>query len=154
MNILKDPNGKGCETVKVSAFNLFGFIVLCTTCLVVCTGEAVVPHHLLGVWKTSEPRFAGCKIEFLERGLILGLKDGVDEYHAIKKIESVEERGRSVWYTIHSKDSEGQESKLSFLYDPLSGGTLRLKNHPEIWKRIDSKGTEHVILEKTKIPHQ
>jgi len=123
--------------VKVSVFILFGFILLFTTSFVACTDEAVVPDRLLGEWKTSEPKFAGCKIEFHQGFLILGLKNGEERYHAIKKIESVEERDRPVRHTVHYKDAEGQKSKLTVLYSPLFDGTLQLKNQPEIWKRTD-----------------
>jgi hypothetical protein len=116
---------------------LFGFILLCTTFFVACTDEAVVPDHLLGVWKTSEPKFAGCKIEFRQGVLILGLKNGEEEHLAIKKIESVEERDRSVRHTVHYKDADGQKSKLTLLHSPPFDGTLQLKNSPEIWKKTD-----------------
>lgn len=115
----------------------FRFILLCTTFFVACTDEAVVPDHLVGVWKTPEPKFAGCKIELRQRVLILGLKNGEEEHLAIKKIESVEERDQSVRHTVHYKDAEGQKCKLTLLYSPLFGGTLQLKNHSEIWKKTD-----------------
>ncbi len=132
-----DPSGKGWESVNVRAFMFFGFILLCTTFFVACTDEAVVPDHLLGVWKTSEPKFAGCKIEFRQGVLILGRQNGEEEHHAIKKIESGEERNRPVRHTVHYKDAEGQKSKMTFLYSPLFGEALQLKNHAEIWKRTD-----------------
>ena len=96
-----------------------------------------MPDHLLGVWKTPGPKFAGCTIGFRQGVLILGLKNGEEEYHDIKKIESVEERDRRVRHTVHYKDAEGQKSKLTVLYSPLFDGALQLKNHAEIWKRTD-----------------
>ena len=99
--------------------------------------KPVMPDHLLGVWKTPEPKFAGCKMEFRQGVLILGLKNGEDEYHAIKKIESARESGQPVRYTVHYVDAGGQDLWLKLLYDPSSGGTLQLKNRPEIWKRTD-----------------
>jgi len=132
-----DPNGKGWEPVKLRAFMFFGFILLCTVFFVACTDESVVPDHLLGVWKTSEPKFAGCKIEFRQEVLILGLKSGEEEYHAIKKVESVEERDRPVRHTIHYRDGEGRESKLTLLYSPPFDGAFQLKNHPETWEKTD-----------------
>lgn len=121
--------------MKGRPFLFPGCMVLCAVLLVVCTGETVVPAHLVGVWKTSEPKFAGCRIEFSEGGLILGLADGKEAWCRIERIESVEESGRRVEYTIRYRDEEGQKSELRFLYDPHSGGTLQLKNHSEIWAR-------------------
>ena len=134
---LADLNGKDWIPVKVRSFMFFGFILLCTTFFVACTDEAVVPDHLLGVWKTSEPKFSGCKIEFRQGVLILGLQNGEEAYCAIRKIESAEERGRPVRHTVHYKDAKGQKSKMTFLYSLPSGGALQLKNHPEIWKKTD-----------------
>jgi hypothetical protein len=121
--------------VKAKPFLFLGLVAMCTISLVACKGEPVKLDHLYGVWKTSEPKFAGCKIEIRQGVLILGLKNGAEECHTIRKIESAEEDGPPVWYTIHYKDSEGQKSKLTFLYHPSFGGILQLKNRPEIWER-------------------
>ena len=94
-----------------------------------------MPPHLLGVWQTSEPKFAGCWIEFSNGMLILGLRTGEEASYPINGIESKRLDGGSVMYTIHYKDYEKQKSKLSFEYDPASGGTLQLKNHSEVWER-------------------
>ena len=133
------PDEKGQEEgVKAKAFLfVLGCIALCATFLVIWTDETVVPHHLLGVWRTSEPKFAGCKIEFRQGRLILGLATGEEERCRIEKVTSAKERDRKLMYTIHYRDSKGQKSTLSFLYDPLAGGTLQLKNHSETWERSE-----------------
>ena len=110
-------------------------MALFATFLVVRTDKTAVPEHLLGVWGTSEPKFAHCKIEFLQGHLILGLANGRDTYCRIDKITSVQESGQRVMYTIHYRDEGGSGSTLCFRYDPHSGGTLQLKNHSEIWER-------------------
>jgi hypothetical protein len=123
--------------VKTKPFLIVGFLALCAASSVACTGEDTVPDQLLGVWKTSEPKYADCKIELLEQVLILKLATGVERNYGIDRIESDQETGRAVRYTVHYRDCEGRESRLKFLYDPSSGGTLKLKNHAEIWKKTD-----------------
>ena len=118
-------------------FLFLGCTVLHALFLVACEGEPVVPGHLLGIWKTSEPRFAGCLMEFHRHELILGLKTGEMTHHAVKKIETLQEGGRHFLHTVYYADAEGQKLRLNLLYDPSCGGTLKLKNRPEIWKRAD-----------------
>jgi len=94
------PERKGLGTRKGTCIYVLWVHSVVYDFFVVCTDASVVPDHLLGVWKTSEPKFAGCRIEFRQEVLILGLKSGEEEYHAIKKVESVEERDRPVRHTI------------------------------------------------------
>lgn len=106
--------------------------------LISCTNVSAVPSHLIGVWKTSDSRFSECRIEFTEDSVVLGLANGEQQYNSIKEVQSVEERGRRVSYSISYLDSEGRESKLTFMYDADSGGTIQLKHHREIWKKSNN----------------
>jgi hypothetical protein len=141
----------------VKAQNLsiqLGLVICVAISLVGCRSNTAVPQHLIGVWKTSEPRFANCQIEFIEGLVILGLMNGEEQYNSIQKVESVEESGRSVLYSFHYRDAEGRESKLTFLYEADSGGTIQLKNHTEIWKKTDKEGARDAIHQKKEVPHQ
>jgi hypothetical protein len=102
--------------------------------LVGCTQQGVtVPQHLVGMWKTSEPRFADRYMKFTNYSLALGIGDGKEALYSIQKIKVSKSEGNSLLYTFHYVDSENEKGKLAFIYDP-SKRTIQLKNRTEIWK--------------------
>ncbi len=113
-------------------------------CLCGCESREsrTVPEELLGVWKTSAPKYRDCYLQLTEESIIFANTAVAGGYNMnrISKIEKVHE-GEETLYTIHYKDSQGQEYKLPFFYHPSSGGAIRLKNQSQIlWMKMERPG--------------
>jgi hypothetical protein len=98
----------------------------------------VVPHYLIGTWKTSAQEYADRYLEIGEHTLELGVGDGKKVTYRIEEIE-VKQAGNSV-VTLSYRDPEGEQGMLTFIYRSGEGGTLHLKNSPHIWKRAETGG--------------
>ena len=100
-------------------------------------GAEGIPTELIGVWKTSAPRYKDCSIE-LSRDYIIFTNSHVAAHvdtNFVLRMKRAEERGRSS-YTILYENIHGQRYKLSFYYDPTKGGVIRLKNRKDVeWKK-------------------
>jgi hypothetical protein len=98
-----------------------------------------LPGELLGVWKTSAPKYKRCFFEITKDSITFANRDvseGLD-VNIISKIEKTHGEKR-ILYTIHYKKNEGEEYKLPFYYDPSKGGTIRFKNQKEIeWRKAN-----------------
>jgi hypothetical protein len=97
-----------------------------------------VPKHLLGVWKTTHPKYADRFFEIRnDRILIFGTGDGAFELHALEEIEVGHEEG-FVLYRLTHLNHHGQRYTLALLYEPAHGGLLRFKNQRDVaWKKED-----------------
>jgi hypothetical protein len=89
------------------------------------------PDDLVGLWKTSAPKYADRSLEFTKDSIIFGGGKGNFDPHPIVNIETIRE-GHSILYTITHLNSEGQQYTLSFSYDPAKGGVIRFKNQKAI----------------------
>jgi len=104
------------------------FVVACERDIV------VVPHDLVGKWKTSAPQYADRYMQFSEHTVIYGVGDGEEVSHTIDKI--VMKQGvDGIVYIFSYRDAEGEQETLAFTYRPASGGTLQLKHGKEIWEK-------------------
>ncbi|NVM26007.1 MAG: hypothetical protein HWN70_08855 [Desulfobacterales bacterium] len=102
---------------------------------------ATFPGELLGVWKTSAPKYKDCFFELTENSIIFANLTSVDKAHvnrnSIRKIEKIQKEKRLL-YTIHYEDTKGQEYKFPIYYDPSKGGAIRLMNQEQIeWRKMD-----------------
>jgi hypothetical protein len=102
-----------------------------------CSQTATVPQHLIGVWKTSAPKYADRHLAFDEYYVTFGVGGGKEVSHPIREIASNEDNNGTS-YTIHYEDSEKEEWTLVISYHPGNGGTVRMKNSNDIWKKIES----------------
>ena len=95
--------------------------------------KITVPDELVGVWKTKESKYAGSFFEFGEETIIIGTVEGDKNSNLIKSIEkkAVGSEG-NILYTIHYGNSEEENIKLSLLYNPKNGGTVRFQNQDQI----------------------
>jgi hypothetical protein len=103
-----------------------------------CKGEVVVPQHLIGVWETPAPRYASRYMKITGNTLIYGIGDGQEIAHEIKKIDT-EQAGGGTLYTFYYKDSEEYKWALTFTYSPDTR-TIQIKNSKELWKQTKSGG--------------
>ena len=98
-----------------------------------------VPGDLMGVWKTTAPKYKDCYFQ-LTGDLIIFANEALlaeNDVNSISKIEKTR-KGKRVLYTIHYQDREGLEYKFSFFYNPARPGSLRLQNQLQIeWRKID-----------------
>ena len=117
---------------------LLAFIVF--TCFFGCQSRdsTTVPGELVGVWKTSAPKYKGCYFELTQDSIIFAnIPLSAKNNNSVSKIEKIHRKGKPILYTIHYEDREGLEYKFSFFYDPLRGGTIRLKTQRQIvWKKV------------------
>jgi hypothetical protein len=90
-----------------------------------------VPDNLLGVWKTSDPKYADRFIEIKNDLIIFGTGGENSNFHAIVDIDQSRE-GKFIVYTITHLNHYGQRYKLSLYYDPFNGGTIQFKNRKHI----------------------
>lgn len=107
------------------------------------SGESSLPEELIGVWKTSAPKYRHSYIEFMSRIVIFGNteKNHTLIYH-INKVEKVNEE-ESILYTITSNSKEEEEYMFSFHHHPGNDAVIRLKNQNQIeWKKSDTQTTE------------
>ncbi|HXX53626.1 MAG TPA: hypothetical protein VEI28_03545 [Thermodesulfovibrionales bacterium] len=98
-----------------------------------CQGEVVVPPHLIGVWATSAPKYAGRYLRITDHRLIYGLGEGEEVSHEIEKIDSEQGNGGKV-YTFHYRDSERKKWTITLTFRS-DAGSIQIKNIDGIWER-------------------
>ena len=86
-----------------------------------------VPDELVGVWKTSEPKYADRFLELTRTSIAFGAGEGKADVRPVAGVEIVRQDGK-ILYTLSYADPEGHESTFSFYYDPARAGVSRLKN--------------------------
>ncbi len=125
---------KGIMLALVIFSSLFGFQ---------CEESKTVPGELIGVWRTSAPKYADCYFE-LTQDLIIFANEAHLEKRSVNRISGIKktDRGEQVLYTfsyeVHFEDEEGKKGKFSFYYDPSEGGSIRFKNQPKMkWIKAD-----------------
>jgi hypothetical protein len=101
-------------------------------------GPDGVPTELIGVWKTSAPKYKGCSIE-LTRDYIIFTNSHLGVHvdtNFVLKIKRVAERGHFLC-TVRYENIREQKYNFSFYYDPAKGGVIRLKNQMDVeWKKV------------------
>jgi hypothetical protein len=97
-----------------------------------------LPDELVGVWTTSDPRYADRHLDLTKATIIFGTgKESIDTNF----ISNVEKRlqDKAILYTIYFHRVGGPEDRVSFYYDPANGGIIRFKNQEHIdWKKGNS----------------
>jgi hypothetical protein len=108
--------------------------ILISFFLVGCAQLVVVPPHLMGIWKTSSPRYEDRYLKFAEKTLTYGIGNGEEISHNIDRIDVNDENGAQE-YTFHYKDEYGEKWTLVVTYRP--NGTLQLQHGKEIWMKAE-----------------
>lgn len=100
--------------------------------LVGCGPESskTVPEDLIGVWKTSVPKYADTFIELTRTTITFGAGEKGTHLRSVVKVTKVQEEG-GLLYTIFYTDPDGQEYTFAFYYDSADG-VLRWKNQRTI----------------------
>jgi hypothetical protein len=117
-------------------FLILALVVSLLGCL--SGGSDGVPTELIGVWKTSAPKYKNCSIE-LTRDYIVFTNSHVAAHvdtNFVLKMKRVPERGRFSC-TLLYENIHGQRYNFSFYYDPAKGGRIRLKNRIDVeWRKV------------------
>ncbi len=91
------------------------------------------PDDLIGIWKTTAPKYADRSFEIKKDAITFEIGGGNFEDYAIKYIKTEKARDeRSTLYTIHYKDEAGEEYTFAFYFYPEEGGVIRFKNQKQI----------------------
>ena len=114
-------------------------ILLFTIILFGCQEKKLllVPDELVGLWKTTESRYADRSFEFTHSALIFGIGEEEFERYTIDYLKMKRSRdGKSTIYTIFYHDEEGEQYILTLYYYPENNGVLKVKYQEHIvWKR-------------------
>ena len=102
-----------------------------------CGGKKALPDNLIGVWETSDPKYADRIFEITRNEVIFQTGETTFDTYSIKSIEMEKvPGGQSLLYTITYKNIEGLEYKFSFFYDPAGNGAIRFKNQDQfVWTK-------------------
>jgi hypothetical protein len=91
-----------------------------------------IPGELLGEWITSEPRYAGCVLEFTDGAIIFGNGPDHLSINYIVNIKKVT-YGKTTVYTIYYEDSRGLKYTFPVLFGFVNKkGVLRFKNQNHV----------------------
>ncbi len=97
-----------------------------------------LPTELIGVWKTSAPKYRDCSMELTRDYVIFTNSNSaahVDTNFVIS-IKRVPERGHFL-YTILYENIHEQKYEFSFYYYPAKNGVVRLKNQTDVeWIKV------------------
>jgi hypothetical protein len=119
--------------------HLVNIFLLILIFIVGCEPEVVFPQHLLGVWRTSAPKYADRWMKINERTVVYGIGKSEIAVYAIERIDIKQGKDGTV-YTFYLVDAEGGKDTLALTYRPASGGTLRIEHSVGIWKKDKSGG--------------
>lgn len=96
-----------------------------------------MPKELIGVWKSSSPKYADHPFEIKKDVLIFEHGQGYLDFavYKIVNVNKVFEQGKTL-YVISYVIAEGLRYNFSFYYTPAEGGIIRFKHQRQIeWKR-------------------
>lgn len=87
-----------------------------------------LPEGMVGIWKTSAPKYADRFFELKENDLVsFGTGEGLTQIHPISSVERVATVD-GVLYSVHYADIEEEEYTFNFFWDSSMSGVIRIKN--------------------------
>lgn len=102
-------------------------------------GGDPVPDQLVGTWQTSTATHAGSRMEITKHLVVFESDRGIYTSSRIVRFKTFSERSQTV-YQLSYQDQHKNEYQLHLLYDPAEGGTVKLKNQPNlVWKRVGAQ---------------
>lgn len=107
------------------------------TAMLGCTPghEKTVPQDLLGVWTTSEPKYADRFFELTKDAIIFGTGGDNFEVYSVESVERTRDEEGLV-YNIRYLNHVGQPYAFSIYYDPSNRGVIRFKHQKHFaWTR-------------------
>jgi hypothetical protein len=89
--------------------------------------EKTIPDDLLGVWKTSEPKYVDLFFELKKDAIIFATGEKNTDTYSVASVEQARDE-EGLLYNIHYLNLEGQEYTFSIYYAPTNHGVIRFKN--------------------------
>jgi hypothetical protein len=94
-----------------------------------------VPDELVGVWKTSAPKYDDRFFELKKNSITFGTGEGASETFPVTKTEMQPEDGENL-YQVYYVATEGDTQQWVFYFPAAGQGSLRLKNQKSIpWNK-------------------
>ena len=103
---------------------------------------STVPEHLIGIWKSTDARYATCYVEFSKKFVTFGTDNQSVRTHDIRKINSTPLQDNRIVYTFHYRDNEREKWQLIVTYNAHPEPTIRLKNLQGVWVLSNSEDVE------------
>ena len=101
-------------------------------------GPDGLPGELIGVWKTSAPKYNDCSFELTRDYIIFTNSHSAAhvDTNFVLNMKQVPERGHFL-YTILYENIHEQKYKFSFYYYSTKDGVIRLKNQTDVeWRKV------------------
>ena len=126
---------------------LIGIVILVAFFALLPSKPTPLPDELVGVWKTSNPKYADRYLGLTRATIIFGTGKGSIDVNFISNVEDVNFisnvektlQDRAILYTVYFHRSEGEEDNVSFYYEPRNGGIIKFKNQTHIaWIKDES----------------
>ena len=96
--------------------------------------HVTVPHELVGIWRTTDVRYAEHPFEIGLVSINFGTGAGTVSTGFIDDIKSTVDSGTTLYTIFYTVD--GTQDQVSFYYDGSGGQTIRFKNQGGIvWKK-------------------
>jgi hypothetical protein len=105
--------------------------------------DKTVPKELLGVWVSTEQRYAGCSFEVTNNMIIFNNNNlSYSSINHVTGIEKAIEEGQTI-YLVDYKDSEGLECRISLFYSRgRNRDMVRFKNEMGVvWTKKEADET-------------
>jgi hypothetical protein len=123
-------------------------------CAVLLGCDSNVPEfihpEMMGVWKTSEPKYEGCFFELKKDEISFANAADVDSFviYSVSKIQITTPIGEKYLCTVYYQGYGGEKYEFTFYYDPSDGGSIRFKNQVAIkWVKVDSPSIDKSLME-------
>jgi hypothetical protein len=118
---------------------IIGIVVLVASIAFMYDRPTLVPDELIGVWATSNPKYADRSLELSRVTVVFGTsKESVHVYFVSNVKKTVLDS--NTLYTVYFHRLEGTEDEVSFYYSPENGGVIQFKNQKHIkWIKGKSK---------------
>jgi hypothetical protein len=124
-------------------------LLVVVTVLAGCGPERpTVPKELIGVWQTSDPKYADRPFEIRKDVLIFKTGEWAFDFavYAIARVEKRNEEG-NLLYVITYIVPVNLEYKFSFFYTAAHGGEIRFRHQRNmVWRRAPQKPAKNPMF--------
>jgi hypothetical protein len=114
-------------------------IAILTTCFGCQTRNKTTAAELVGVWKTSAPKYEDRYLVITNNQMVFRSGEQDITVNTITNIEKVQQENYWILYTVDCENDENkkeQKQTISFYYSPDKGGIIKFKNQEGMeWKR-------------------
>jgi hypothetical protein len=114
---------------------LIGIVALIAFFALLPPKPSPLPDELVGVWKTSDPKYSDRYLDLSKASIIFGTGKETIDANFISNVEKLPGDG-AILYTVHFHHLEGPEDKVSFYYAARNDGIIWFKNQGHVvWSK-------------------